>query len=170
MGNSYRNVGNMHVCTPTNQMADVAALLKIVTDFKRIGGKVPAAVEAALELAKTGKNAEDSLNIACEGLFKFYVSENMRCAKEAGYSNLDQYYAELRDDPYSERVSNKESCILNVERKWQLTNIDYTINLANPESAIRQFLRRTAEQVTGIVSKYIKKKTLEAGKQSKSPI
>jgi hypothetical protein len=151
----------MYVCSPTNQLADVRTLLEIVARYKQLGGRLPAGVEVALEGAKAGTNAEDSMNIACEGLFKFYVSENARCAREAGYSSLEQYYADRKTNPDGDRVFKQEACLLNVERQWQLTNINYTINPYIPDSALRVFLRKTANQVFGIVSKYLKKRILQ---------
>jgi hypothetical protein len=151
-------------------LEDVNTLTSIISNFKKLGGKVPPAVEAALEVAKSAKNAEDSMNIACDGLFRFYVEENVRCAKEAGFSNLDQYYAARASDFSSDPVRKHEACILNVERKWQWTNIDYTVNPLNPDSALRQFLAKTAEQVSAITSKYIKKRLLKEANKDKSPI
>lgn len=159
--NEYRGVGAMYVCAPTNHFADVQSLLSIVGNYKRLGGKMPAQIEAALELAKTGENAERALNVACDGLFKFYVEENFRCAREAGFSGLEQYENARRSDPDGDSVFKHEDCVLRVERRWQWNNIDYAINPLNPESALRQFLGKTADQVMAIVSKYVKKSALK---------
>lgn len=159
--NNYRTVGSMHVCGPTNFFADVNTLLSVISRYKNLGGKVPPNIEVALELAKAGTNVEESLNLACDGLFKFYLAENLRCARDAGFSNLDQYEAERRSIPDSDRVFKQEVCIVNVERKWQQTNINYAINIRNPDSALRQFIQKTADQVQRIASKYIKKSAIK---------
>ena len=125
-------------------------------DYKTLGGKVPPGVEAALEAAKSGRNMEDSLNIACDGIFKFYLEAETRCVRQAGFSGLEEMAAK-GGERWQDVEQIYDPCIASVARRWQLTNIDYTINLLNPESAARQLLERSANQIGAIVSKYVKK-------------
>jgi hypothetical protein len=161
MADQLRQTGSMFVCSPTNVLQDVQTLESIISGYTRLGGKVPPAINAALELAKAGKNVEDSMNVACDGLFNFYVTEQIRCAREAGFKNLDEFQNQRRSDPDGPGVLQVEDCTLRVERRWQITNIDYTINLANKNSAARQFLEKTKKQAFDIVGKWIKKKSMD---------
>ena len=155
-----RSTQSAFVCAPTNYFEDLTALETFVKSYRQLGGKVPASVEAAMQVAKSGKNVEDSLNIACDGIFKFYLEAETQCAKKAGFSSLDELAAK-GGERWQEREQIYDPCIASVVRQWQLTNINYTINPLNPESALRKFLEKSASQVGSIVSKYVKKSALK---------
>lgn len=159
----YRTTQSAFVCSPTNHFEDLTALETFVKNFKQLGGKVPAAVEAAMQAAKSGKNVEDSMNIACDGIFKFYLEAETKCAMKAGFSSLEEL-ATKGGERWQEREQIYDPCIASVARQWQLTNISYTINPFNPESAIRQFLQKSAQQIGAITSKYVKKKVVDGAK------
>jgi hypothetical protein len=160
---AYRATQSAFVCTPTNHFEDLKTLETFIKGYKQLGGKVPPTVEAAMEAARSGKNAEDSLNIACDGIFKFYLEAETKCAQKAGFSSLEEL-ATKGGERWQEREQIYDPCIASVARKWQLTNIDYTINLMNPESAASQFLEKSAKQIGAIVSRYVKKSVLKKDK------
>lgn len=116
-----------------------------------------------MQAAKAGKNVEKSMNIACDGLFKFYLDAETKCAKKAGFSSLEELAAK-GGERWQERDQIYDPCIASVARQWQVTNINYTINPFNPESALRKFLEKSANQVGSIISKYIKKSVLKPTK------
>ena len=157
---SNRSTQSAFGCAPTNYVGDLTVLESFVKSYKQLGGKVPPNVEAAMEVAKTGKNVEDSLNIACDGIFKFYLEAETQCAKKAGFSSLEEL-AVKGGERWQDRERIYDPCIASVVRQWQLTNINYTINPLNPESALRKFLEKSAGQVGSIVSKYVKKSALK---------
>jgi len=160
---NYRATQSAFVCSPTNHFDDLKTLETFVKKFKELGGKVAPNVEAAIEVAKSGRNIEESLNIACDGIFKFYLAAETRCAQEAGFSSLEEL-ATKGGERWQDVEQIYDPCIAAVSRRWQLTNIDYTINLMNPESAARQFLERSANQIGAIVSRYVKKSVLKKTK------
>lgn len=160
---SYRTTQSAFVCTPTNHFEDLTALEAFVKNYKQLGGKVPPNVEVAMQAAKAGKNVEDSMNIACDGIFKFYLEAETKCAKKAGFSSLEEL-AVKGGERWQERDQIYDPCIASVVRQWQWTNVNYTINPFNPESALRQFLEKSANQVGGIVFKYVKKSVLKGNK------
>lgn len=164
---AYRQTNSMFVCSPTNHMNDVATLEAFVKKYKELNGKVPPQVESALQIARSGRNVEESLNVACDGLFKFYMAEETRCAREAGFKSLEDMYANRASQ--SDAVAVYDVCIAQVIHRWPLTNIDYTLNLANPDSAARQFLERSRKQVMEIISKYVKKTVLQKVKGNPPP-
>lgn len=159
MSDERRIVGSISVCAGTSHFQDIKTLENIVSGYKRLGGKVPTQIEIALEAAKQGKAVEDSLNSACDGLFKFYVAEQQRCARESGFSNADEMYASKKNDPFGTNGQSYDMCVLKVERRWQLTNIDYTINFSNKESAARKYIEATASQILDLIAKYTKRKS-----------
>jgi hypothetical protein len=156
----YRATQSAYVCTPTNYFDDLTVLQTFLKSYKQLGGKVPTNVELAMELAESGKNMEDSLNIACDGIFKFYLEAETKCARKAGFSSLEELSTK-GGERWQERDQIYDPCIAAVVRQWQLTNIDYSINPFNPESALRQFLEKSAGEVGSVVSKYIKKTALK---------
>lgn len=160
---NYRATQSAFVCTPTNHFEDLTVLENFIKGFKQLGGKVPPNVEAAMEVARSGKNMEDSLNIACDGIFKFYLEAETKCAREAGFSSLEEL-ARKGGERWQEREQIYDPCIAAVARRWQVTNISYTINPMNPESALRQFLEKSANQVGSIVSRHVKKAALKNNK------
>jgi hypothetical protein len=161
--NNYRATQSAFVCTPTNHFEDLTTLETFVKKYKELGGKVPSNVEAAMEAAKSGRNMEESLNVACDGIFKFYLAAETRCAQKAGFSSLEEL-ATKRGERWQDVEQIYDPCIAAVTRQWPSTNIDYTINLMNPESAARQFLERSASQIGAIVSRYVKKSVLKKTK------
>jgi hypothetical protein len=161
--NNYRATQSAFVCTPTNHFDDLTTLEAFIKKYKGLGGKVPPNVETAMEAAKSGRNLEESLNIACDGIFKFYLAAETRCAQKAGFSSLEDM-ASKGGERWQDVEQIYDPCIIAVTRQWQWTNIDYTINPMNPESALRQFLEKSARQIGGIVSKYAKKKVLKQSK------
>jgi hypothetical protein len=85
-------------------------------------------IEAALEATRAGRNVEESLNLACDGLFKFYFAEETRCAKAACFSGV-QYMYHRGGAEWDKIIELYDPCIAQVVHVWPLTNIDYTINL-----------------------------------------
>lgn len=160
---AYRKTQSAFVCVPTNYFDDLAALEVFVKNYKQLGGKVPASVDAAMQVAKSANNAEESLNIACDGIFKFYLQAETKCAKRAGFSSLEEL-AVKGGERWQDREQIYDPCIASVARQWQLTNINYVVNPLNPESALRQFLEKSANQIGSIVSKYVKKSVLKKGR------
>lgn len=159
MMSSHRSTQSAFVCSPTTYFEDLAALEEFVKRYKQLGGKLPPAIENAMELAKAGKHAEDAMNIACDGLFKFYLDAETQCAKDAGFSGLEDL-ARNGGERWQEREQIYDPCIAAVARQWQATNVSFTLNLANRHSALRAFLENSAKQITEIVTRYLKKQTL----------
>lgn len=158
MSDEYKATEGMFVCAPTDYTKDLAALEDIVKRYKSIGGKLPSQLELALEAAKAGRNVEESMNVACDGLFRFYIAEETRCAKKAGFDSLDQLKREG-----GTRLQERDEfdvCVASVARQYQVKAVDYAINPFNSQSALSQYLVKTWGQVKAITSKYIKKKVL----------
>ncbi|MBR1231995.1 hypothetical protein [Bradyrhizobium sp. AUGA SZCCT0182] len=124
-------------------------------------GKGPASHHSCFRISKGRKERRRFDEYSGDGLFNFYVSEQIRCAREGGFKNLDEFERQKRSDPSGGSVIKVEDCTVRVERRWQITNLDYSINLANKDSAARQFLERTKKQAFDIVAKWIKKKKME---------
>lgn len=109
------------------------------------------------------------MNIACDGLFKFYAADQMTCAREHGFSNLDQLKEARRSDPDSnDALQRADECIFRTETRWQLTSIDYTISFSNKKSLARNYSDKNRDQITAIVFKYVNKKA-KAKIQGKPP-
>ena len=121
--NNYRTTQSAYVCEPTNYFKDLAALEGFISNYKKLGGKIPGEVEAAMQAAKAGENIEKSMNIACHGLFKFYMDAETRCAKKAGFSSLEELAAK-GGERWQEREQIYDPCIASVARQWQVTNIN----------------------------------------------
>src|SRR5512133_2449155 len=116
---SYRKTQSAFVCAPTNYLEDLVALESLVQRYRQLGGKVPTQIEAALEAARAGRNVEESLNLACDGLFKFYLAEETRCARAAGFSGVQDLYQ--RGGAEWEKVNEfYDPCIAQVAHKWPL--------------------------------------------------
>jgi hypothetical protein len=156
------------VCAPTNHVADLTALEDVVKRFRQLGGKVPPAVTAALEAARVGSNVEQSMNVACDGLFRWYLAEEDRCAREVGFAGG----AAQMSQAGGLSVDQSDAffvCTARVARQWQWKNIDFTLNPFNADSAVRQFFSRTRAQVVEITGRWVKKKALDRVNGSPPP-
>lgn len=164
MAPTYRETAGVRVCSATAHFKDVGALENIVKGLSQVA-KVPPAVTAALELAKQGKNLEEAMNTACDGLFNFYTRLENECAKRAGYKNVGEAYSAERNDP-GNVASEFEICKMSVIRNWPLHNINYVINYTNEDSLVRMYVEKTKKQVEALAYKYIKRKAKDLVKQS----
>ena len=167
-GGSRRATQSAFICAPTNHVADLTALEDVLKRFRQIGGKVPPSVTAALEAARTGKNIEESMNLACDGLFRWYLAEEDRCAREAGFPGGAAQMGK------SGGLTMEQSdaffiCTARLASQWQWKNIDFTINPFNPESVVRQFFAKTREQVISITGRWVKKKAMNELKGKPPP-
>lgn len=161
---NYRKTHSMFVCTPTSHMADLSDLEAVIKRFKEVGGKLPPTIEAALEVAKTGRNIEDSMNAACNGLFEFYINAEKACAEKVGYTS----FADVENGDWQKKEAF-DLCLLPTISKWQVHSINYTINPLIESSAVRVFIRETKEQVFRIVQKYLKKQVIDRSKGASNP-
>lgn len=153
----------MYLCSKTHAFEDLKTVERILNGYKQRGGKLPPQLEKALELAKTGKNVEDSINHVCDALFEFYLNEETRCAKEAGFSSLDKL-EQARPVANDDRVERADACMLNVTLKWQATSVDFTLNFNNKNSLVRQFYEKTKDQLATIAGRWVRRKALQKAK------